>query len=170
MLAACTRVPVHRIAALLMSSLCPLKLLCPLARSSSKLVQEQLRVDLAGRAAERLLLGEDELSSLSMASINHARSVVHMLVLGSAMADNIDIGPQMLSQPDRSSETSTEMAMYIGAGTPLETLTIAQFQMEHMLHEVCSHLRPAPQGRTAFHGFQQHGSCGCRRRRMCMHF
>lgn len=100
-------------------------------------VQEQIRVDLAGRAAERLLLGDDEISSLSMSSINHARSVVHMLVLGSAMADNPAIGPQMLSHPHRDSETSGELDMFLGAGTPLDTVTAAQFQMENMLHEVC---------------------------------
>lgn len=99
-------------------------------------VQEQIRVDLAGRAAERLLLGDEEISSLSMASINHARSVVHMLVLGSAMADNPAIGPQMLSQPHRDSETSGSLDMFLGPGTPLETATAAQVQMEKMLHEV----------------------------------
>lgn len=93
-------------------------------------------VDLAGRAAERLLLGDDDISSLNMASINHARSVVHMLVLGSAMADNPAIGPQMLSQPYRDSESSGEMDMFLGAGTPLETALAAQVQMEKLLHEV----------------------------------
>lgn len=101
-------------------------------------MQEQIRVDLAGRAAERLLLGEDEISSLNMHSINHARSMVHMLVLSSAMSDNPAIGPQMMAQPYRDSETSAEMDMFLGAGTPLETATIAQVEMEQTLHKVLS--------------------------------
>jgi ATP-dependent Zn protease len=99
-------------------------------------LQEQIMVDLAGRAAERLLLGDDEISSLNMASISHARSVVHMLVLGSGMADNPAIGPQVLAHPYKDSETSGEVDMYLGEGTPLETATAAQIQMEKLLHEV----------------------------------
>ena len=98
-------------------------------------MQEQLRVLLAGRAAERMLLGADDVSSLNMENINHARDIVHMLVLGAAMADNPRIGPQMISQPNLSSELSNVVQMYIGPGTSVETLAEAQFQMQDMLKE-----------------------------------
>jgi ATP-dependent Zn protease len=103
-------------------------------------LQEQLRVALAGRAAERLLLGEDEVSSLSMENINQARNIVHMLVLGGAMSDNPYIGPRMISQPHLTAESSNEVEMYIGKGTSVQTLTVAQFEMQEMLKEVAHYM------------------------------
>lgn len=52
------------------------------------------------------------------------------------MADNPAIGPQMLALPSRDTETSSEVDMFLGAGTPLETANAAQVQMEKLLHQV----------------------------------
>lgn len=60
------------------------------------------------------------------------------------MADNPRIGPQMLSQPNLTSELSSEVQMSIGPATSVETLTEAQFQMQDMLKQVRPQFAPLP--------------------------
>lgn len=95
--------------------------------------QEQLQVALAGRAAERLLLGDDELSTMTMSGINFARRAVQKLVLASAMSGNEVIGPQTIAQPVMESDGISQI---ISPYTSTRSMANADLEMEKLLHNV----------------------------------
>lgn len=53
----------------------------------------------AGRAAEELIYGQDEMSTINQRRLVMARRIVQKLTVSSAMVDNIDIGPRTISSP-----------------------------------------------------------------------
>ena len=53
----------------------------------------------AGRAAEELVYGPDEMSTLNQRRIVTARRIVQKLTVASAMVDNSAIGPRTISTP-----------------------------------------------------------------------
>ena len=55
----------------------------------------------AGRAAEELVYGQDEMSTINQRRIVMARRIVQKLTVASAMVDNPDIGPRTISTPMR---------------------------------------------------------------------
>lgn len=57
--------------------------------------------DYAGRAAEELIYGEDEMSTINQRRIVMARRIVQKLTVASAMVDNPAIGPRTISTPVR---------------------------------------------------------------------
>jgi len=62
-------------------------------------LEEQLLTVLAGRAAEELTYGFDELSSVNQRRLVTARRIVTKLVVSAAMTDNPGIGPRTVSVP-----------------------------------------------------------------------
>ncbi|KAL3160769.1 hypothetical protein ABBQ38_009182 [Trebouxia sp. C0009 RCD-2024] len=64
-------------------------------------LEEQLLTTLAGRAAEELVYGEDEMSTINQRRIVMARRIVQKLTVAAAMVDNPDIGPRTISTPVR---------------------------------------------------------------------
>lgn len=64
-------------------------------------LEEQLLTTLAGRAAEELVYGQDEMSTINQRRLVMARRIVQKLTVASAMTDNPDIGPRTISTPIR---------------------------------------------------------------------
>jgi len=62
-------------------------------------LEEQLLTTLAGRAAEEILYGFEELSTINERRLVLARRIVAKMVVSSAMSDNPAIGPRTLSVP-----------------------------------------------------------------------
>lgn len=54
-----------------------------------------------GRAAEELIYGEDEMSTINQRRIVMARRIVQKLTVAAAMVDNTAIGPRTISTPVR---------------------------------------------------------------------
>lgn len=92
---------------------------------------------LAGRAAERILLGEGEVSTLSLAYLSYARQLVLRLVLSSAMSKQGVIGPRTLTQPSRVAEDAP-IEQYISRFVSKEALAAADIEMEELLNQVCA--------------------------------
>ena len=72
-------------------------------REDSKLftrryLEAQVKMELAGRAAEEILLGVEELSSINQRRLMMARRIAEKLVLAGALHDSGDIGPRILSR------------------------------------------------------------------------
>lgn len=55
----------------------------------------------AGRAAEELVYGQDEMSTINQRRLVLARRIVQKLTVASAMTDNPLIGPRTISTPFR---------------------------------------------------------------------
>lgn len=55
----------------------------------------------AGRAAEELVYGQDEMSTINQRRLVLARRIVQKLTVASAMTDNPIIGPRTISTPFR---------------------------------------------------------------------
>lgn len=53
----------------------------------------------AGRAAEELIYGEDEMSTINQRRLVMARRITTKLIVSGAMADSSQIGPRALSYP-----------------------------------------------------------------------
>ncbi|DBA94610.1 hypothetical protein WJX77_012597 [Trebouxia sp. C0004] len=64
-------------------------------------LEEQLLTALAGRAAEELVYGQDEMSTINQRRLVLARRIVQKLTVASAMTDNPLIGPRTISTPFR---------------------------------------------------------------------
>jgi hypothetical protein len=135
-------------------------------------VQEQLQVALAARAAERLLLGDEELSTLLVEHVNIARRIVQKLVLSAAMTSDRKgadgngsasaaaaraIGPQAIAAPLLEMELSEGLSQYVSAYTAPEAAAAADFEMERLLREVRAPV--APEG-TAIRADRSHDQ-GC---------
>lgn len=54
-----------------------------------------------GRAAEEIIYGQDEMSTINQRRIVMARRIVQKLTVASAMVDNPAIGPRTISTPMR---------------------------------------------------------------------
>ena len=111
-------------------------------------MQERLQVALAGRAAERLLLGADEVSTLSLHYIALSRQIVQRLVLTTGMSTQDVIGPRTLAQADILSQDSMQAEQYLSTHISPEAFAAADDEMQELLDEVrlsCVHsFRNAP--------------------------
>jgi cell division protease FtsH len=66
---------------------------------TKRYLEEQLLTVLAGRAAEEVVYGEDELSTMQQRRLVLARRIVTKLVVSTAMSPGDVIGPRTISQP-----------------------------------------------------------------------
>jgi hypothetical protein len=96
-------------------------------------LQEQLQVVLAGREAERMMLGVGEMSSITLGSIGHSRQIVQKLVLASSMTEVGAIGPRTVAQP---APDGAGVIQYISDTVPSAVLQVADAEMERLLQEV----------------------------------
>lgn len=62
-------------------------------------LEEQLLTVLAGRAAEELVYGRDEMSTINQRRLVTARRIVTKLVVSGSMTDNPGIGPRTVAVP-----------------------------------------------------------------------
>jgi hypothetical protein len=94
-------------------------------------------VSLAGRAAELLALGHDELSSITMANVEHARACAYKLTLSTAMTELPAIGPRVIYFPGELTDQGTGQF-----GPPdfgIETYAAADDELQRLLQEACYH-------------------------------
>jgi hypothetical protein len=75
----------------------------------------------AGRAAEELLYGVDEMSTINQRRLVLARRIVQKLVVAGAMSDNPDVGPRTISTPKHTGAKALKQLVLSrvgGGGTP----------------------------------------------------
>jgi cell division protease FtsH len=94
-------------------------------------MKEQLLTVLAGRAAEELVFGPDELTTMQQRRLVLARRIVTKLVVSSAMDKTPEIGPRTLSLP-RIQGTRSLMQL-VPRFTPPELQAAANTRMQELL-------------------------------------
>ena len=89
---------------------------------------------LAGRAAERILLGDGQVSTLTLHYIAYARQIVLRLVMTSAMSEQSAIGPRTLAQASRRANDAP-LEQYISRFVSKEALAAADIEMHELLNQ-----------------------------------
>lgn len=96
-------------------------------------LEEQLLTVLAGRAAEEVVFGADELTTMQQRRLVLARRIVTKLVVSSAMSDSKEIGPRTVSTPRF--QGSRALLQLVPRFTPYSVQHAADERMQSMLSE-----------------------------------
>jgi hypothetical protein len=115
------------------------------------LLQEQMVVALVGRAAEREVLGEDNISTLTMDNIVYARACAHKMVMAAGMTEIPELGPRTGSLP--SDNLNDSPSYFIGQETPYPQVVAVQQKYRDLLQWVRHFV-------TAGHPFNAFNTCG----------
>jgi cell division protease FtsH len=100
---------------------------------TKRYLEEQLLTVLAGRAAEEVYYGEDELSTMQQRRLVMARRIVTKLVVSTAMSPGETIGPRTLSIPK--SQGSRSLAQIVTKFVSPELQNEANARMKSLLEE-----------------------------------
>lgn len=98
---------------------------------TSRYLKEQLLTVLAGRAAEELIFGPDELTTMQQRRLVLARRIATRLVVSSAMDTAPEIGPRTLSLPRI--QGSRSLMQLVPRFTPPELQAAANSRMQKLL-------------------------------------
>lgn len=96
-------------------------------------LREQLLTVLAGRAAEEVVYGADELTTMQQRKLVLARRIVSKLVVSTAMDPGSEIGPRTLSVPK--AQGSRALVQLVPRFTPPEVQAAANERMKELLAE-----------------------------------
>ena len=92
---------------------------------------------LSARAAEVILFGPDELSSITMSNTEQARQTAQKLVVVAGMHENPRLGPRTISWPGDNTPGAGDMTgQFIPPDVSMDTLSVADHEMERVLHTV----------------------------------
>ncbi|KAI3429278.1 hypothetical protein D9Q98_005374 [Chlorella vulgaris] len=98
-------------------------------------LEQQLLTVLSGRAAEELIYGVDEMSSLHQLRLADARQIVSKLVVSAAMTENAAIGPRTVSVPRpvgaglmQAITQNVPPALHYAADTEMEKILQASYE------------------------------------------
>ncbi|PRW60287.1 cell division isoform A [Chlorella sorokiniana] len=110
-------------------------------------LEQQLLTTLAGRAAEELIYGLDDMSTMHQMRITDARRIVQKLVVSAAMNENPAIGPRTISVPRR---VGSLLMQAVPRYLPTELHTVADQEMERLIEEAYDEVKAMLQrNRTA---------------------
>ena len=98
---------------------------------TARYMKEQLLTVLAGRAAEELVFGPDELTTMQQRRLVLARRIATKLVVSSAMDATPEIGPRTLSLPRI--QGSRSLMQIVPRFTPPELQAAANTKMQELL-------------------------------------
>ncbi|KAL4447504.1 hypothetical protein ABPG75_004723 [Micractinium tetrahymenae] len=99
---------------------------------TKRYLEEQLLTVLAGRAAEELIYGPEEMSTMQQRRLIDARRIVQKLVVSAAMTPNPAIGPRTISVPRR---FGSSLMQAVTRFVPSELHSEADREMEALLAE-----------------------------------
>lgn len=99
---------------------------------TKRYLEQQLLTVLAGRAAEELVFGADEMSTMQQRRLVDARRIVQKLVVSAAMTPNPAIGPRTISVPRKFGGTVMQAVTRF---VPSEVHNDADREMELLLAE-----------------------------------